>query len=248
MTLFNIKWSQNCFPFCSETHSQLWKKHWSQHETHNTKSLFTLTFKLAVYRSAEDQTSQLMFSHSSKSIKLAFLFCHVELQPLFSDTFVKLWFTENSQKISKSSPWKEKDFLLSSLSFFLHNHVVSCDYPVSLNHSPSSLFSSILPEASSTHRCIGVSCCDCSRCRLAGILWSSVLWRRAGSHCCRSRSHVCRQNNQQQAHLRSQAQWVHRTTQLQAVTGSLSPNIFLTLTFFGGLEKNKWTYDPFVAH
>lgn len=77
------------------------------------------------------------------------------------------------------------------------------------------------PAASSTHRCIEVSCCGCSRCRLAGRLWSSTLWRRAGSRCCRSRSPVCRRSNQQRAHLRSLAHWAHRMTQLQAARGRL---------------------------
>lgn len=80
---------------------------------------------------------------------------------------------------------------------------------------------------SSTHQCIGVSCCGCSRCRLAGRLWSSALWRKAGSRCCRSRSPECRRSNQQQAHLRSLARWAHRKTQLQAARGRLSTHRFM---------------------
>lgn len=83
--------------------------------------------------------------------------------------------------------------------------------PVSLNHTSFC--------TSSAHRCTGVSCCGCSRCRLAGRPWSSVLWRRAGSRRCRSRSPVCRRSNQQRAHLRSTAPWARRTTQLQTARG-----------------------------
>lgn len=106
----------------------------------------------------------------------------------------------------------------------------SCSSPISLNHSPSSSTSCLLPPTSSTHRCIGVSCCGCSRCRLAGRLWSSALWRRAGSHCCRSRSPVCRRSNQQLAHLRSLAHWAHRMTQLQAPRGLLLTLMFMHST------------------
>lgn len=93
--------------------------------------------------------------------------------------------------------------------------------------SPSCLHLLPPPPMSSTHRCIGVSCCGCSRCRLAGRLWSSALWRRAGSRCCRSRSPVCRRSNQRRAHLRSRAQWARRMTQLRAARGRLSSNMFV---------------------
>lgn len=110
-------------------------------------------------------------------------------------------------------------------SFPLLNRALGyCGYPLFSNSL--SLMLDILhsssPPSSASHPCIGVSCCGCSRCLLAGRLWWSALWRRAGSHCCRSRSPVCRRSNPQRAHLRSQARWARRMTQLQAIKGQLS--------------------------
>lgn len=102
--------------------------------------------------------------------------------------------------------------ILNSAFFPVLNHVPSV--LVSTSHCSKSLSLLILPPSSASHRCIGVSCCGCSRCRLAGRLWSSALWRRVGSRCCRSRSPVCRRSNQQRAHLRLLARWAHRMTQL----------------------------------
>lgn len=103
-------------------------------------------------------------------------------------------------------------------------------------HFSKSLFSPLrsppLPSFQgflSTHQSIGVSCCDCSRCRLAGRLWSSALWR-AGNRRYRSRSPVCRRSNQQWAHLRSLAHWAHRMTQLQAARGQWSTHMFMHST------------------
>lgn len=112
---------------------------------------------------------------------------------------------------------------------------------VSLNDSPSSSLILPPPPTSSTHRCIGVSCCGCSRCRLAGRLWSSALWRRAGSRCCRSRSPVCRRSNQQQAHLRSLARWAHRMTQLRAARGRVSTHVHAQYkTHVGEICRDAW--------
>lgn len=94
--------------------------------------------------------------------------------------------------------------------------LLSC-FPKSLSLLPSSL----------SHQCTGVSCCGCSRYRLAGRLWSSALWRRAGNRCCKSRSPVCRQSNQRRAHLRSLARWAHRMTQLQAGKGQLTQHVYV---------------------
>lgn len=140
--------------------------------------------------------------------------------------FIKIIALNKFSKIYVRSSFRENIFLSSSLSSLLHIHVFFWDYHVFLNHPPSSLSLSILQAASRTHRCIGVSCCDCSRCRLAGRLWSSVLWRTADSHCCRSRSPVCRQSNQQQAHLRSLAHWARRMTQLEVARGPLSAHVY----------------------
>lgn len=85
-------------------------------------------------------------------------------------------------------------------------------------------------SSSTTHRCTGVSCCGCSRCRLAGRLWLSALWRKAGSRCCRSKSPVCRQSNQQRAHLHSLAHWAHHMTQLQTTRRWLSTLMFMRNT------------------
>lgn len=98
-----------------------------------------------------------------------------------------------------------------------------------------------LHTSSASYRCIEVSCYGCSKCCLAGRLWSSALWRTVGSRCCRSRSPVCRRSNLWRAHLRWLAHWAHRMTQLQAGKGQLYTRAFVPYRPQASRQGNTWS-------
>lgn len=148
-----------------------------------------------------------------------------------------VWYSETSPEDFQTDFSFRNTAVTTSKPEFFPTTLLSSEVIVSLpmfSHAGFLLLSrfskslSLLPSSLS-HRCTGVSCCGCSRYRLAGRLWSSALWRRAGNRCYKSRSPVCRQSNQRRAHLRSLARWAHHMTQLQAGKGQLTQHVMCSL-------------------
>lgn len=200
--IFN-QWSQWLVDLGKQQHR--WHK---RHSPHFSSRLFCFAFDLCLSLStASHQVCVLVFFWDSSAASLNLLIASL-LPKCF---WTALFLHPKSPKTTESDPFSSTSFPYLNPQLY---------WTLFLDLSASFFyFSAILPLLSSSvsHRCIWVSCCGCSRCRLAGRLWSSALWRRADSRRCRSRSPVCRRSNQWRAHLRWRVRWARRKTQLQAV-------------------------------